>query len=392
MKKLYFFLRAIYYSYVVLLRKFYAPKIYVFNYQHEGGISVVDLEKEMLFFFGESKNIYSLTSFGVINKFIKLLTGATVITIGKRYNELDRIWFNVFNVDTKLCHVAAWSWHRLLSFYFLEKIQETIDSKKAYQKFLPIKAKLAHYQKCYVFGTGPSLIHCMDCDFSDGIRIACNTIVKSDKIWGHVKPQFVVAGDAIHHFSAADYACNFRKDLKRRLLEDDSLIFMYPSDFYVFVSREFSDFERQLIPMGNSGNEDPFKLFTGKIVKAANENVLTMLQIPLAANLSNCIYFLGFDGRGKNDTGFWKSSDEYNYIDDMPQMREYYPAFFYYYLEMNKDKDSYVKKVHGNALEHAMQEAEKRGYFLYSLAPSNTPTFQKRYENFMALKTTEIRE
>lgn len=391
MKGFYFFLRSIYYSYVILLRYFYSPKIYFYNYQHEGGISVTALKEEVFFFFGDNKNIYPMTSFGLISKVIKLLMGSTVITIGKRYNELDRIWFNVFNVDAKLCHVAAWSWHRLLSFYFLEKIQDSIDSKKAYQKFLPIKANLSSYSKCYVFGTGPSLIHCMDCDFSDGIRIACNTMVKSDALWGHLKPQLVVAGDAIHHFSAADYACNFRKDLKKRLIEDVSLVFMYPSDFHVFVSREFVGLERQLIPMGNSGHEDPFTQFSGKLVKAANENVLTMLQIPLAANLSKCIYFLGFDGRGKTDTGFWKSSDEYNYINDMPQMREYYPAFFYYYLEMSKDKDSYVKKVHGNALENAMQLAEKNGYFLYSLAPSNTATFQKRYERYIALNTNGMR-
>ncbi|MBI2566707.1 MAG: hypothetical protein HYV63_06715 [Candidatus Schekmanbacteria bacterium] len=111
-----------------------------------------------------------------------------------------------------------------------------------------------------------------------------------------------------------------------------------------------------------------------------------MLQLPLAANFAREIYFLGYDGRASGDTGFWRSDNEYNYVEELERLRAAYPAFFSYYLESSSDKNSYVKKVHGQALDNNMERAERNGYVLYSLASSHTNTFQKRYERYLTAK------
>lgn len=338
---------------------------------------------DLSFFFPDAERYLKIARYENLNAWLfiyNFFTGKIVFLVGYNYSPLQRVLFNHFNVDPYVCHIAAWGWHRALNYYSYSSIKNELKNKVLLNRFSEIKNALKSHNKAYLFGTGPSLIGATDFDFSDGIRIVCNTIVKSDRLWEHIKPNIVVAGDAIHHYSNTEYAKNFRKDLLNRLAMDDKLVFIYPCDFHAYIRKEFSQANScQLLPILNSSSVNPLKHVNTFFSKPATENVLTMLQLPISISLSRVVYFIGYDGKRKGDSGFWKSSDEYNYIDDMNELKFQYPAFFNYYLNKKEHDLSYVRKVHGEVLERALLKHEKRGFIFKSLTTSNTETFQKRY-------------
>lgn len=382
MHALYFFIQSIYLFFLKHLNIKSQNKPILLASKHPiSDEQISDVKVQLEFHFAKPPIFLAIPEPSLTKRIGALLTGTPILWLGRMYSPSERIWLNEFNIDPTKCHVAAWSWHRLTCFLGRSDPELSIDKAKLKAKFSQLKNQLhRRNHRAFVFGTGPSLASATNFDFSDGIRIACNTMVKSDTLWKHIDPDIIVAGDAIHHFSNTPYANNFRRDLRIRLSQKNSLIFFYPSDFHPFLAKEFSDLKEQMFPMPTSIFRNPFSNRPMALPhKAPNENVLTMLQLPIASRLSKTIYFLGFDGRGKNDSGFWKSSDDYNYIDELSALRQTYPAFFKHYLESSSDKNSYVKKVHGDKLDKFMKGAEAAGFELFSLAQSNTETFQKRY-------------
>jgi len=301
-----------------------------------------------------------------------------ILTYGFKYKLSERFFLNIFNLDEINNPTEAWAWHRLINYLNPKQDDILLSSKQRFKKELK---SIMHekYEKSYIFGTGPSLINADKYDWSDGYRIVCNTIVKSDKLWKNINPHFIVAGDAIHHFSHTNYAKAFRKDLAYRL-ENSKVLFIYPELFHKFIINEFSNYKSQLFPIPSSHYETILINLTLNFVKPSTENILSMLQFPLAYTLSKKIFFYGYDGRGKNDKMFWESSKEYNYIEYMPELHTEFPGFFDYYINNQKDKNSYVNKVHGDYLDNEFIKAENEGYSLVMLHKSHTETFQKRYK------------
>jgi hypothetical protein len=341
-----------------------------------------NLRAELITILGSEVRLQTIPNYSLLHKLYYLICFRPVLILGKTCTNAERIWLNAYNIDHDLCRVSSWSIHRLYSDIFYSKNKKTELESQSKIKWNKLREKLSNLDTAVVLGTGPSLISAMDYDFQeDKIIIACNTIVKSDMLWSKLNPSIIVAGDAIHHFSNTKYAGSFRKDCYKRLENDKELVFCYPHIFHPFVLSEFSSLKDQLLPLFNRNKRDPFITFKGGIPSAApNHNVLTMLLLPIAANLSQKIYFIGFDGRKEGDEGFWESSNEYNYIEHMEELRHSYPGFFDFYVNNPKDKNEYVKNVHGDQLDNWINDAENSGMYLESLTPSHTATFQKRYK------------
>lgn len=234
----------------------------------------------------------------------------------------------------------------------------------------------------YLFGTGPSLGKALNHSFSDGIRVVCNTIVRDAELWHHLKPDFLVAADAIYHFGHTPHAIKFRADALRRLKESDGrTVFVYPSLYDVIVRSEFREVESLLIPI-------PYGQHTDVTVNLSERfylpyhigNILNVLLLPLGCTLSHDIRLWGFDGRAPDDQGFWANSALHAYPELMQSLRDAHPAFFANQIPAGNESQ-YVEQVHGDWLDGRLTEAESRGYRFRMLHPSWTPTFRKRYIN-----------
>lgn len=283
---------------------------------------------------------------------------------------------NRFYVDHRQ-EIAAWDWVRLSSYYYPEQY----SSYQAYANFSNAISEILSlgYNKSYIFGTGPSLSSAQNREWNDGARIVCNTIVRDSILFGHIQPHFIVAGDALYHFSETPFARQFRKDLAARMEEHDCN-FLYPSIFESVVQRELGHFGRRLIgvPIGGPQSAEVNLLVDFRL--PALGNVLGLLLLPLASTISKQIKLFGFDGRSPYDNTslFWANSRSHSYPELMPSLRKSYPFFFKYYVPGN-DSKSYIENVHGDLLDSQLANAEANGFSFELLHPSWTQTLNRRY-------------
>jgi hypothetical protein len=231
--------------------------------------------------------------------------------------------------------------------------------------------------KCYIFGTGPSLEKAIDRKWDDGYRVVCNTIVRDPILWDYLKPDFVVAGDAIYHYGHTEFARAFRRDLRARL-EGSNTLFLYPAQFHAVIEREFDGLEGQLIPIPYGWKRKVNVDLSQSFQLPNHGNVLGLLLLPLACTLSKHVYLWGFDGRAPNDKLFWKNSSKHTYPEFMEELKKAHPKFFDHYVPAS-DPNKYTRDTQGDRLELALQIAEKEGWTFEMMHPSWTLTLQRRY-------------
>jgi len=281
-----------------------------------------------------------------------------------------------FNVDGEANPNDGWAWWEFARF-------GTRPSQVEVSAAARLRAEIVRLRelglgKAYLFGTGVSLEKAGERDWSDGYRIACNTIVRDRELWHHIDPHFLVAGDAIYHFGDSAFARAFRADLKLRLAEGRTF-FVYPALFTQLVERELGEFADRLVPapigMHQRINVDLSREFALPQVG----NVLNLLLLPLGCTLSQDVYLWGFDGRAPDDKLFWSNSAKHSYPELMPTLLERHPAFFRHYVPVEKPS-TYVQNVHGDALDAALQAAEAQGWSFTMMHKSWTPTLQKRFK------------
>jgi len=274
------------------------------------------------------------------------------------------------------CYIAGWDWIYFANYFYGHK--PDIETSRV-NLGCAVSLVSADASCVYVFGTGPSLSRAAERSFNDGVCIVCNTIVRDKEVFDKLCPNFVVAGDAIYHFSFTEFARVFRSDLHSRLKES-AAYFVYPAVFDVVVQREFADVSEKLIPIpiGLHTNIDINLLENFKL--PALGNVLPLLQLPLACTISKNIYLWGFDGRSPNDKSspFWKNSSKHSYPELMHTLNLSFPYFFEYFVP-NNDSKNYIKTFHGDLLDECLAKAESNGYTFEMLHPSWTHTLAKRY-------------
>lgn len=291
-----------------------------------------------------------------------------------------RLFNNVFNVDYERNSVDGWQLCAVAEYVScLPSLGRRAEAKSRFLTGLA-KVQSDKFNKCYVFGTGTSLELAIGRGFMDGYRIVCNTIVRDPELWHHLKPHFVVAGDAIYHFGFTEFAQAFRRDLRARLSESNgSVLFVYPELFDAIVRREFADHLDVLVPVPTGAHDNVDVDLTRCFELPALGNVLNLLLLPIGCTLSRTVALWGFDGRAPDDKLFWSNSQKHSYPELMESLTKAHPAFYETLVPKNKE-DSYVKAVHGDELEMRLQRAEAKGFKFIMMHPSWTQTLQKRFQ------------
>jgi hypothetical protein len=312
-----------------------------------------------------------------------LMRGESVL-IFRKLNKLEKFLLsqfkNVFFIDHRN-YIGAWDWVKFSAYYYCHQVN-LASSRQHLSK--AVGNSKSNGTPVYVFGTGPSLARALEFYRGDGDCIVCNTIVRDKLLFKKLNPKFVVAGDALYHFSYTEFAKVFRNDLKLRLRDSDAY-FVYPSIFDVLVQREFCDVRERLIPIPVGTHKDIHVNLVETFTLPNLGNVLPLLQLPLASTMSNSILLCGYDGRSPYDSAssFWGNSNMHSYPELMHTLKSAFPFFFDFYVPNNNSKN-YISSVHGDVLEERLTVGETRGFTFEMLHPSWTSTFAKRYRGAMS--------
>ena len=330
----------------------------------------------MRFFFPEKKLLFYRYN-RIISFLYIFLRSKIKLYFGIDYpNFIFRPCFLFYNVDPFKNYQDGWLYHMILSKEDPHYKEEINKSKIRFNNFhnSMVEKRLT---KTYLFATGPSLKNAKGKMWNDGYKIVCNTIVKDSELWNYIRPDIIVAGDALYHFGDNLFASEFRKDLSKRLLETPETVFIYPSIFHTFVKRQFSSFIDRLIPIPVANNADIVRNLPERFELPSVGNVLNLLLLPVGMTLSKDIYLFGFDGRNPNDKDFWSNSSNHFYSDLVYDIKEKHPMFFEHFIPKGNEI-KYVKDFQGDKLEEYLSNAEREGWNFYMMHYSYTPTLQKR--------------
>lgn len=285
----------------------------------------------------------------------------------------------VYDVDANANHLDGWEWATLAAYLdsFGGKQMQTLQSAR--QQFKAVTETLRQERRscAYIFGTGTSLEHANERDWSDGYRIVCNTIVRDPVLWHHIEPDFIVAGDAIYHFGHTPFAQAFRRDLEARLTESRTL-FLYPALFDPLVKAQLAAaLHERCIPVPTGGiHQLNIDLCTDFRLPNFG-NVLLLLLLPLACTLSRKVRLWGFDGRAPTDKYFWSNSTKHSYPELFDTLLKAHPAFFEHHVP-KVDPGKYSRTVHGDELDKALSSAEAEGWEFVMLHKTWTAALAKR--------------
>ena len=245
------------------------------------------------------------------------------------------------------------------------------------------QALKGNFQVAYIFGTGPSLNSSLDMDFSDGVRIICNSIVKNQDLLAHIRPHFIVAADCVYHFGCSKYADTYRKDLVKAV-QSTGAYFVFPEEFRALIYLKLPEIRSRCIPVPII----PAKEFNLSLIErfwvASVDNVLNMLMIPLASSVAGEVRIIGCDGRKADDNDYWKHDSESQYGSLMQSAKACHPELF-----ANVSYKGYFDH-HCDLVEKAFATGESQGIRYLSLTPSVTPALHKR-ESLAAINNKDDR-
>ena len=306
------------------------------------------------------------------------LDAAPILLFGDaaaRQNPLAKLHGGVFDVDWRVNAREGWNWIDAATW----ASRHAVDLVASRQRFDELRLRIASegHGRAYVFGTGPSLGNALTRDWSDGVRVVCNTIVRDPALCRHINPHLIVAGDGIYHFGFTEFACAFRRDLRARLQESPELPFIYPAEFDLVVRRDLAGLEEQLIPVPVGTHATLHDSFDGRFALPSMGNVLNLLLLPVGCALSKRVGLWGFDGRAPADRLFWANSPSQSYTELLPTLQAAHPAFFDHHVPKH-DPEKYLRSVHGDVLEHALAQAEVAGWCFEMLHPTWTETLARR--------------
>jgi hypothetical protein len=331
-------------------------------------------------FFFEPSEIKFYKDLGRLNFLYIILTGQKLffgLSHTPRQFTSDFIFYNIDPCENPN---DGWVFHNILAILDPFSNNHLESSKKIFHKIL-LKLKLKEFSKSYLFATGSSLEFAIKRDWDDGYKIVCNTIVKDKILWNHIRPDIIVAADAIYHFGDNLFALAFREDLKERLKETPETIFVYPSLFHTFVKRHFSGFLDRLIPIPIGNHKNITVDLDKEFSLPGLGNVFNLLLLPLGATFSSNIYLWGFNGRAPNDVDFWKNSERHFYQEYVYDLKAKHPRFFSHHVPAGRE-EKYVESVHGDSLDNSLSEAEGRGWSFFMMHETYTPALRKRIVTF----------
>jgi hypothetical protein len=233
--------------------------------------------------------------------------------------------------------------------------------------------ELGHYRKAYVFGTGPSLTDFVERhDFSDGIAIAANSIVKNSAVVARIRPRIIAAADPLYHAGVSSYAGAFRAELVQAMRDSGAWFVCPMRDFPVYDAFLPEDLRPCVIGIPFDKEAPPPVDLTATFAVRPYPNVLTLGLLPLAATFADEIGIVGCDGRRLTDDGFfWSHDKKVQFNDKMAEIQGAHPAFF----AINYN-DYYGD--HARDVEEVARKLEAAGKTLVTLTPSLIPALHAR--------------
>ncbi len=224
----------------------------------------------------------------------------------------------------------------------------------------------------YIFGTGPGLAEAKRYDFSDGISIACNSMVRNYELLDRLKPPLIVVADPIFHAGPSSYASAFRKDLIRALDRYESDLIVPMRDYHIYQQHLPERFSDRIAALPFETAPSPNLDLTQSFHVTSTANVLTLFLLPLAATFFEDINIFGCDGRPlKANSYFWSHDKASQFNDEMVDIKQAHPGFF------NIDYDDYYQ-THCETLASWINAAEQLGKRITNHTPSHIPSLASR--------------
>ena len=246
------------------------------------------------------------------------------------------------------------------------------DLRASQQVFARMLDDLGQQHKGYVFGTGPSLGQVQGMDLSDGVSIACNSMVKNTALLAHLRPRIIAMADPIFHAGFSSYAGAFRQHLYTALDAYDSYLVVPFRDYKLYHHYLPERFRQRLIGIPLQTADEPHLDLTRAFHVTSTKNILTLLLLPLACTLFTEIGIAGCDGRKLEDNQyFWEHHTESQINDEMAQIQKAHPSFFA--IDYN---DYYLE--HLTTLERWLLAGEEKGCRFTNLTPSYIPCLVSR--------------
>lgn len=224
----------------------------------------------------------------------------------------------------------------------------------------------------YIFGTGPGLAHAADHDFSDGVSIACNSMVRNHALLERLQPPLIVVGDPIFHAGPSSYAAAFRTALIEAMDRYGSDLIVPMRDYHVYRAHLPARFAGRICAIPFVAADAPNLDLSQSLHVSTTGNVLTLFLLPLAATFCEEIRIFGCDGRPLDqNTYFWSHDKASQFNDEMGAIQRAHPAFFAI------DYDEYYLK-HCTTLEAWLAAAEAAGKRVSNHTQSYIPALLKR--------------
>ena len=271
------------------------------------------------------------------------------------------------------------SFRRNSAFLFdhMEGTERQVLRDKSKARFAHVRQEISMYQKAFVFGNGPSLSQAKEFNYFDGVRIACNSVVRNQELLDYIKPHFIIATDFVFHLGPSRYAAEFRRDLVSAL-KNTGAYFVTIEQLAPLFFYHFPDMKKRTIAVPLYKPYDPRAIIRGVNVQLANNfivhslnSVLTMLMLPIASTVAEDIFLLGCDGRKPDDEKFWSHHAESQYTGLLKTVYDTHPGFF---------EISYVDyyNKYCDQVETILTKGESLGKTYASLVPSYVPALEKR--------------
>lgn len=229
-------------------------------------------------------------------------------------------------------------------------------------------------KRCYVFGTGPNLSLAANHDYSQGVAVVCNSMVKNEALLDRMRPPLIVAADPIFHAGASVYAADFRDALYKAMERYGSYYLCNQRDFRIFDAYMPEHLRDRLIGApagwGMSLKTDTTENFDF----TACPNILTLFLLPIAFAMSESeIYIAGCDGRPLRQSDyFWKHDKSVQFNDKMSAIQEAHPSFF----DISYD-DYYF--LHCETVSSWIGKAQTAGRRVVNMTPSYIPALRRLY-------------
>ncbi|WP_439525443.1 glycosyltransferase [Roseovarius mucosus] len=234
-------------------------------------------------------------------------------------------------------------------------------------------ADIGQHEKAYVFGSGPTLSDFVEGhDFSDGICVISNSIVKNRDIIAATRPRIITAADPLYHAGCSGYAGAFRDELIQALRETGAWFVCPMRDFAIYDTFLPVDLRSRIIGVPFDKEGAPPSNLAETFYLKPYPNVLTLALLPIAASIARKIEIVGCDGRNlTDDSFFWSHDKKAQFNDKMSEIQAAHPAFFA--IDYN---DYYTD--HCRDVEEVLTALEAAGRVIETATPSMIPALRMR--------------